>query len=480
GEPRPEAVVIWTRLAPAPLEEGGGMRPEPVPVRWQVAHDEGFQRVVRSGVAIAHPQDAHSVHVDVAGLEPGRWYWYRFATTGAAGTTSPVGRTRTTPALGAHPDRLRFAFASCANFEHGWYSAYRHMATEDLDLVVHLGDYIYEHPRDAHPSPSGNVRHHAGGETITLADYRRRLAQYRTDPDLQAVHGAFPFLALWDDHELDNNYAGTVPEDDRPRAGFRARRAAAYRAYWEHMPLRPDRAPSGDGLRLYRRVDFGRLAGLNLLDTRQYRSDQVCGDRYPAVCPARDDPSRTMLGAAQEQWLLGGLGQRPGRWNVLAQQVFMAQVDFVPGAERGFYLDGWDGYTAARRRLLGFVARRRPGNVVVLSGDFHSNWVTSLKADFERPASATVATEFVGTSISSGGDGSDSAPYGKQALADHPHLSFFNSQRGYVRCDVTPRRWRTDFRVVPYVSRPGAPVTTRASFVVEDGRAGAHRLDGRT
>jgi alkaline phosphatase D len=469
GEPRPDGVVLWTRLAPDPLA-GGGMPPLPVPVRFEMAADDEFRRIVYAGAVMAEPAHAHSVHVDVAGLEPARWYWYRFAT---ADEVSQVGRTRTAPAPGASPDGLRFAFASCQQYEHGYYTAYRHMAAEDLDLVVHLGDYIYETPTDAYAAPGGNVRHHVGLETATLEGYRRRLAQYRSDPDLQAAHAAFPWAVTWDDHEVQNNYAGDTSQQNVPPAVFRQRRAAAYQAYWEHMPLSPSGVGQGADLRIFRRLSFGRLLDLHVLDTRQYRTDQPCGDRRNADCPGRKEPSRTILGPEQERWLLDGIGRSPATWNVLAQQVFLSQVDFLAGPGRGYYVDGWDGYVASRDRLMAFLAAHPGKNPVVLTGDFHSNWMADLKADFDDPASATIGTEFVGTSISSGGDGSDSTPFAETVLAENGHVRFYNGQRGYVRCTLTPKRWTTDYRVLPYVRRPGAPVSTRASFTIEAGRPGA-------
>ena len=471
GEPRPDSVVLWTRLAPDPLAAGGGMPAVAVPVRYDVAADDAFLRIVHAGVTVAEPDHAHSVHVAVGGLEPGRWYWYRFATAAGA---SPVGRTRTAPAEGSSPAALRFAFASCQQYEHGWYSAYRHMAGEDLDAVVHLGDYIYETGRDSYQPPGGNVRHHEGGEAATLEGYRQRFAQYHTDPDLQAAHAAFPWIVTWDDHEVQNNYAGDMSQDNAPRAAFRARRAAAHRAYWEHMPLPPSWAGQGADMTLYRRFGFGQLAEVSVLDTRRYRSDQPCSDRAASDCPGRTAPTQTITGPEQEAWLLDGLSRSTARWNVLAQQVFMAQLDLGAGPGRGYDVDAWDGYVASRDRLMAFFAAHPSLNPVVLTGDFHTNFVADLKADFDDPASATVGTEFVGTSITSGGDGADSTPFGQGVLAENGHLRFYNSQRGYVRCSVTPSGWVSDYRVVPYVSRPGAPVVTRASFAVEPGRPGAH------
>ncbi|HEV8623843.1 MAG TPA: alkaline phosphatase D family protein [Acidimicrobiia bacterium] len=475
GEPRPDGVVLWTRLAPEPLAVGGGMPPVAVPVRFEVAADDAFRQVVHIGMAMAEPDHAHSVHLDITGLEPGRWYWYRFAT---ATETSPVGRTRTAPGVGTSPSELRFAFASCQQYEHGYYTAYRHMAEEDLEFVVHLGDYIYESGADAYKLPGGNVRHHVGPETTTLDGYRQRLAQYKIDPDLQAAHAAFPWVVTWDDHEVDNNYAGDISQDNDPPQTFRARRAAAYQAYWEHMPLPPAWAGQGAGMRFYRRFAFGRLAEVNVLDTRSYRTDQPCGDRPASDCPERTAPTQTITGPEQEAWLLDGLGRSAAQWNVLAQQVFMAQLDLLPGPARGFDVDAWDGYVASRDRLMAFLAGHPTLNPVVLTGDFHSNWVADLKADFDDPNSATVGTEFVGTSITSGGDGSDTTLVGRTALAENGHLRFSNSQRGYVRCALTLARWTADFRVVPYVRQQGAPISTRASFTVEAGRPGAQLGSG--
>jgi alkaline phosphatase D len=472
GEPRPDSVVLWTRLAPEPLA-GGGMAPVAVPVRWEVAADETFRHVVQTGVVLAEPGHAHSVHVDVTGLEPARWYWYRFAT---ADEQSPPGRTRTAPPADASPETLRFAFASCQQYEHGWYTAYRHMAAEDLDFVVHLGDYIYEMGADTYRAPSGNVRHHAGPETTTLEGYRQRYAQYRTDADLQAVHAAFPWVVTWDDHEVANNYAGDTGAHGEPKEVFRARRAAAYQAWWEHMPLPAAWAGRGADLRIYRRFTFGRLAGFHVLDTRQYRTDQPCGDRSASDCAQRRAPAQTITGPEQEAWLLDGLGRSGAQWDVLAQQVFMAQLDVVPGPAHGYDVDAWDGYVASRDRLMAFLGAHPRLNPVVITGDFHSNWVADLKANFDDPASATVGTELVGTSVTSGGDGADTTLFGRAALADNPHLRFYNSQRGYVRCAVSPTRWTSDYQVVPFVGRPGAPLVTRASFAVDAGRPGAHLL----
>jgi alkaline phosphatase D len=472
GDPVPDGVVLWTRLAPDPLLQGGAMPNRPILVRWEVAHDERFGRVAAKGTVHARPESAHAVHVEVAGLGPGREYFYRFKT---GQELSPIGRTKTAPRPDQDPRRLAFAFASCQMYEHGYFTAFGHMAQEDLDFVVHLGDYIYEHGQNQYAGRSGNVRLHAGGEIESLEDYRRRHAQYKTDSDLQAAHAAFPWIVTFDDHEIDNNWAGGVPENtagpNATRESFLARRAAAFQAYYEHMPLRRGTRPVGPDMLAYRRLTFGRMAQFSALDTRQYRSDQACGDGSRVDCAARLDPARTMTGPAQERWLLDGLERSRARWNVVAQQVFMAQRDTDPGPPQQFSMDSWDGYRAGRDRLLAHVQSRGVPNPIVLTGDVHRSWVADLKADFDDPASATIGTEFVGSSISSTGDGTGENQ--DAVLAANPHLKFFEDQRGYMRCVLDAERWRTDVRVVPYVSRPGAPITTSASFAVIDGAAGA-------
>jgi alkaline phosphatase D len=466
GDPAPDGVVLWTRLAPDPLN-GGGMPPSSVEVLWEVAADERMNRIVKRGRVTATAALAHSVHVEVSGLEPARWYWYRFR---AGVHASAVGRTRTAPDPRRPLARLAFAFASCQHYEQGLYTAYRHMAEEDLDLVVHLGDYIYEGP----PRP-GNPRLHNSLEIKSLNDYRNRYALYRLDPDLQNAHARFPWMVTWDDHEVDNNYAAGTSEDNAPRDQFLERRAGAYQAYYEHMPLRRASLPRGSSLLLYRRLAFGDLAEFSVLDSRQYRTDQPCGDGLKARCAEAASESATLLGPEQERWFLDGLARSRRRWNIVAQQVMMAEVDRVRGAGELLSMDSWSGYPRARDRVLRFLGDARPSNPVVLTGDIHSNWVADLKADFADPRSPVVGTEFVGTSISSGGDGSDTAQAAEGILAENPHVRFYNNQRGYVRCVLTPQQWKSDYRVVPYVSRPGAPIVTRASFVVENGRAGAQR-----
>jgi len=466
GEPLPDGVVLWTRLAPAPLD-GGGMPPEPVAVRWEVAADDGFRDVVQTGETVADPFWAHSVHVEVSGLEPGRVYWYRFA---AGAEVSPTGRTKTAPATNAPLDRLRFAFASCQDYQAGYYAAHRHLAAEDLDFVLFLGDYVYEYGPQNDQATDQIVRPHPGGETQTLDEYRNRHALYKLDPDLQASHAAFPWIVTWDDHEVQDDYAGFVSAHGVPPDAFTPRRIAAYQAYYEHLPLRPSAMPVGPDLPLYRRFGFGDLAEFSVLDTRQYRSPHPCGDYAQPRCAAALDPAATMTGETQEAWLLDGLGASTARWNAIAQQVMMAQLELRPGGRDEFWGDLWDGYPVARNRILGHLQKAKIANPVVLTGDIHSTWISDLKANFANERSAVVATEFVGTSITS------RFPFpaaGSLLLPENPHIRYVDGEsRGYARCEITPETWRTDLRAVSDVTDPEATVSTSASFLVEDGRPG--------
>jgi alkaline phosphatase D len=470
GDPWPDSVVLWTRLAPEPLQPAGGMPPESVPVRWQIASDEHMANIIQEGTQIASPAWAHSVHVEVHNLQPDRWYWYRFsAGEGASRIVSPTGRTRTAPAAHAAPADFRFAFVSCQKFESGYYTAIEHLCEEDLSLVLHLGDYIYE------TGPHESVRPMPLATSITLEDYRARYAFYKMDPALKQVHAQFPWAVVPDDHEVSNNYAGLIPAKPKEVAGFVERRAAAYRAYYEHMPLRASARPHNAYMTLYRTLRIGNLADFQMLDTRQFRTDQPCGDGTKPSCPAREGPS-TMMGDVQEAWLYGQLHaaqQESRRWNIVAQQVLFAQIDVGCGHEHEYMMDKWDGYAQARKRVVDRIVESRLQNVVILSGDNHNNWVLDVKEDPEDERSPVVASEFSGTSLTSGGDGVDMPPEFPEVQAKNPQVKFHNSQRGYVRCSLTPTQMTADYRIVPFVSRPGAPIQTRATFVVESDRAGA-------
>jgi alkaline phosphatase D len=442
-------------------------------VRWEVAADENFRTIEQTGEVEALPELGYSVHPEVHGLRPGRDYFYRFK---AGSEISPVGRTRTAPAPDDVASGIRLAMASCQRWEAGLFTAYQHMAREDLDLVVHLGDYIYEMPI-TDPGPRSTLPPRvARPEPMTLEQYRYRYAVYKSDQHLQATHAAFPFLVTWDDHEVENNYANEISdvdtEPDQDRAVFLQRRAQAYQAYYEHQPLRLRSMPHGPDMQVYRRISYGGLAELNVMDTRQYRSDQACGDGIVTGCDERLEPSRTLPGFEQERWLIDGLTRSRARWNVMAQQVAFSQRDTARGPDQLLNMDKWDGYAASRDRVRDAIIQGDVKGLVILTGDAHQNNAIDVKADFDDTSSAVIGSEFVGTSIASDGDGSDMTETGRAMLAENPHIKFFNSQRGYVLCTFTSSHCRADYRVVSEVTTGTAPIGTRASFVVDRDRPG--------
>ncbi len=468
GDPLPDGIVLWTRLAPNPLE-GGGMPMAAVEVPWEVANDRAFAQIAQRGVALARPELGHSVHVEVSGLAPGREYWYRFR---AGDEVSQTGRTRTAPAAGARVDSLRFAVCGCNHYEMGYFTAFRRIAEEQFDFVFHTGDYIYEGRGDGGRN-DGRVRQHHRDEIYTLVDYRNRYAQYKSDPDLIAAHASAPFVVTWDDHEVENNYAGDADENGTPAEVFILRKAAAYQAYYETMPLRSSAFPSRSGLRLHRRLQFGDLIDLSVLDTRQYRSDQPCGDGDRTGCADALDPARTMLGAEQERWLDGNLAAARARWTVLGQQVPTYARDRKQVSPNGrFSMDKWDGYAAARSRLYTRLRETKASNPILLSGDVHLHFGADLKLDYANPASPTVGVELTNSAITSGGDGSDVAGDWEQTKSDNPHIKFHSGRRGYIACTATQSSLRADFRVLDRVRVPDRPVRTHGSLVIEAGRPG--------
>ncbi|NYE72945.1 alkaline phosphatase D family protein [Microlunatus parietis] len=450
ADPDPSSVALWTRLANDPAA-GGGMPDRVIPVRWEVSRDEGFTKIVKTGVAQARPERAHSVQVVVDGLRPNAWYWYRFTADGA---TSRVGRTRTLPLPQDRAEHLRFAFASCQAWAGGRYAAYRDLAEQDVDLVVHLGDYIYE-------TAAGS-----------LAEFRRLHALYKSSPDLRDAHARFPFVTVWDDHDVLNNWADDHQgsPDGTPWA---QRQSNAFQAYYEHLPMRT--APQGPDWQVYRRFRWGRLAEFSVLDTRQYRSDQACGDGMnKPPCDEVYEEDRTMTGPEQERWLLDGLATSTARWNVIAQQTIFAKFDYDLGPGLSYNLDQWDGYPAARQRILDALRKHRPSNPVIIGGDWHSAWVNDVLADFDDPTSEVLASEFIATSISSG-IGWDAAV--RQGLPANPHVKLYEGgYRGYVLCDVTPDRWQADLRIVLAPGDGASPAYTLARFEVRDGEPGARQL----
>ena len=474
GSPAHDSVVLWTRLVAPGLFQTLGQ--DPITVRWEVAHDEKFSRVAQRGQAQAQAELAHSVHIEATGLEPDRWYFYRFM---AGGEVSATGRTRTFPAPGAVMQKLRLAYASCQRWEHGYFSAYRHMRDEDLDAVLFLGDYIYEYPAATRPA-----RLHTGGWATSLDGYRERHALHRSDADLRAMHAACPWIVTWDDHEVQNDYAGMSAGTSGPEvASFAARRAAAYQAFYEHMPVRASALTAavsglagGAELRLYSQQRIGQLANLVLLDNRQYRDKQACqvegkrGSRLvdPATCAAWNDPARTLLGVAQERWLDGALAGAQEGWTIVAQQTLFGRRDAKPGPGQLLWNDGWDGYGAARGRFTDALQRQRVANPVLLGGDVHENWVGHLKADYGRDDSAALGVEFCGTSITSRSGGNANVA---GLLAENPHFVFADAERkGYGVAEFTPRQLTTTLRVVDDVTRKDSGISTLARFAVQAGR----------
>ena len=469
GDPLPDGIVLWTRLAPDPLN-GGGMPSRSVAVEWQIALDSNMQQVVQRGAVLATPALGHSVHVEVNGLEASRWYWYQFK---VGSDVSQIGRTRTAPPEGTSLDQLRFAFISCQNYVNGYYPALQRMAEEDLEFCVHLGDYIYE------SGGSGVRAHLPAREIFSIDDYRTRYAQYKSDPALQAVHANFPWLMTWDDHEVENDYAGFLPENAADTSGFADRRARAYQVYYEHMPLRQAQIPTGPYLQLYRNISFGSLAQFSIMDTRQYRSARApascpANTRINGYCPAALDPSRTIEGDTQREWLLNSLANSKANWNVMANQVPFAPADGNPDpAIQQYGNEKWDGYPVDRQKVLDFLSATGLKNTIVLTGDLHLSYVRDVPPDYVNLDATPVGTEFIGTSVSSGGDRAIATTFGGDV--NNPHQHFYNNGHGYVLCTITPQLWTSDFRVVPSVLVEDAPVSTLASFVVEQGRAGAQR-----
>jgi alkaline phosphatase D len=469
GDPLPDGIVLWTRLAPKPLE-GGGMPMQPVEVGWELASDRAFRTIAKKGVALARPELGHSVHVEVEGLEPGREYWYRFR---AGAEISQIGRTKTAPPAGAAVDRLRFALCGCNHYETGYFTAFRRLAEEQFDFVFHSGDYIYEGRADGGRT-DGRLRQHNGDEIYTLVDYRNRYALYKADRDLMAAHHSAPFITVFDDHEVENNYAGTIDENNTAPEVFLLRRAAAYQAYYEHMPLRKASIPAGSNIRIYRRMKFGNLIDFNALDTRQWRSDQPCGDGGKTGCAAALDPAQTMLGAEQERWLFENLANASARWTVLGQQVYSFARDMAKANPNGRYsMDVWDGYVAARNRLYTRLKETRAPNPIVLSGDVHVHFGADLKLDFTNPRSETIGVEFTNTAVSSGGDGADVSANWEAIRGDNPHIKYHSARRGYVACTATPASMRAEFKILDKVSVPDQPVRIGGSLVVEAGRPGS-------
>jgi alkaline phosphatase D len=493
GDPLPDRVILWTRVTPAPeATPGSGLGPDTA-VRWEIAADEGFRAVTASGTVTATAASDHTVKVDATGLDPDTTYFYRFTSAGS-GAVSPTGRTRTAPDDGASPGRLRFGVVSCANWEDGYFSAYRHLAARtDLDAIVHLGDYLYEYGTGEFAPRGGPVRRHAPlHETVTRTDYRVRHAEYKTDPDVQALHAVLPWIITWDDHEFaDNAWSGGAENHQPATEGPWADRiVAARRAYLEWMPVRA----SGADSRLYRRLRFGDLAELSMLDLRSYRSEQVgLGPGLRDIA----DTNRTITGAEQMTWLTAGITSSPTRWQLVGNPVMfspllvppldphstsaLTELLGVPATGVPINTDQWDGYAADRQRLLDAIAAADRRNVVFLTGDIHTSWACDIPVDAAAyPVGGTVATELVVASVTSqniddllGVPPRTTSPAIEAAVRDlNRHVRYVElDSHGYGVLDVTPDAVQMDWMYVLDRSDPATGVRHGASLRVTDGSA---------
>ncbi|WP_210388813.1 alkaline phosphatase [Brachybacterium sp. HMSC06H03] len=472
GDPTSSSVVLWTRLAVDPhvLDGRGGMPSAPVEVRWELARDERFRDIVRRGTEIALPEEGHSLHVELEDLPADSEFFYRFRT---GRHVSRTGRTLTTPAAGSSRN-LRMVHLSCSHWEGGWFTAYRRAAEDRPDLVFALGDYIYE----GGPG-SSTIRKHPHRLCTTLEDYRLRYATYKTDPDLQELHATAPWIVTWDDHEIQDNWAGVHPKDGVPTDAWMARRIAAQQAYYENMPLRRSSAPVGSSIQLFRRLHWGDLATFHVLDTRQYRDLQACHDGgktwWFTDCDEQEDPERTILGEDQMQWLQDGMIEAGTTWQLLAQSVFFAKRDSAPGPTTRLGSDGWDGYRADRDQIVRTWDEHEVATPVVLTGDVHVHFANELKADFWEPDSATLGVELVTTAVTSGGDGSDKAKGEDDVLAENPHIKYIKSRRGYVLSEYSTAELKVEYKTLDAVTVPGAEIQVDRTYVVPAGAPALHQ-----
>ncbi len=474
GRPRAESMVLWTRLIVSD-EDRAVLGDTSLRVQVEVFADAGLKRRVHRAEVLTDASRGHSVHVHLQQLQAATDYWYRFRQGDAF---SAVGHTRTAPAPNADVRQLRIALASCQHYEQGQYVAHQDIAQQSLDLVLFVGDYIYESS-----NPQYALRKHSGPEPKTLVQYRERYAQYKRDPMLQAAHAAHPWVLMWDDHEVVNDYANDQDRNYTDPQQFLLRRAAAYQAYFEHQPvlLGPDlNSPSAASMRLYDQLSWGQLADLWTLDCRQYRSPQACrdpvrgGGRMVTQCEALDDPQRSMLGATQERWLNQTLSASKRTWKLLGQATLVAPTSIPAPVGRATYTDAWDGYPQARQRLLQTVVDARLHNVVTLGGDVHMNVASNLRLVPNDPASPIVASEFVTTSITSRGMGDNVLAVIKASNPDLVHARA--DERGYSLITVTPEQVRCDFRTTANPAGSEAGMKLQASFVVNKDKAGVQSL----
>lgn len=474
GDPAPDGFVIWTRLAPEPFQANGGMPMVPVLVRWEVASDPQFRTIVARGDAVAHPELAHSVHVEVAGLQPDRPYHYRFT---CGREQSMAGRGQTLPMPGARKDRLRFVAAGCQHYEEGHYTAWRHIAGEEIDFVFHYGDYIYEGrgtgpgPRLMNGRPFSPLREHIGDEIYSIDDYRRRYALYKSDHDLQAAHAAAPWFVSFDDHEIDNDWANDRDQDGTAPEIFLFRRAMAMQAYYEHMPLRRSSMPVGAHMRMFRHARFGDLMDAWFLDTRQYRSDQIT-ETGGLMTGGVLAPDRTMLGDLQEKWLFSAMVKSDTRWQLIAQQVMLMMLEQKPadGGPVTYSMDQWSGYPQARQNLLDHISTHRLNNVMTVSGDAHRHFAGDVLGN--RGEGPIITSEYLATSITSGSDGIGEGDAYHRSVQHNPCLKTVIDRRGYLLCDVNRETWRGDLKILDEVMKDNGRLSIHKSYVTERGKPG--------
>jgi alkaline phosphatase D len=467
GQPQTSSVVLWTRLRIT--EADAALQTHSISVVCEVFTDDALRHPVRQWRVQTDASRAHSVHVLANGLQPGRSYWYRFVCGSAS---SPVGRARTAPALDEPVQRLRVALASCQHYEQGHFVAHREMAQRDLDLVLFVGDYIYESS-----NPKYRIRKHLGGVPKLLDEYRERHAQYKSDADLQACHATHTWVMTWDDHEVSNDYAQDMDRQFTDPQAFLRQRAAAYQAYFEHMPLRlcPDPAQPSR-MRIHDRMAWGQLADLWTLDGRQYRDHPACldpnrgGGRVVMGCDALTDPARSLLGMDQERWLSEGLTTSSRRWKLIAQATLMTSSGVDTPLGRSAFTDGWDGYPQARTRLLNTLGQAGLSNVVVLGGDVHMNVAARLRLHANDERSPVLASEIVTTSISSRGL---SQRLLSQIRDNNPDIAYARSdERGYTLLDVRPKGIAVEFRTTLGPARADSILRTQAQWAIRAGIAG--------
>lgn len=467
GRPRADSIVLWTRLLFSEEDRAAGT--DALRVHVEVFADAALQRRVQKIEVVTDATRGHSVHVHLQRLQPSTDYWYRFQQGDAR---SPVGHTRTAPALNAEVRELRIALSSCQHYEQGQYIAHAEIAKQLLDFVLFMGDYIYESS-----NPQYALRKHNGEEPKTLAQYRDRYEQYKRDPMLQAAHAAHPWVLMWDDHEVVNDYANDQDRHYTDPQQMLQRRAAAYQAYFEHQPvlLGPETHSPAD-MRLYDQLSWGKLADVWTLDCRQYRSAQACrdpvrgGGRMVVQCGELNDPSRTMLGQTQERWLSDRLSHSKRQWKLVAQATQISSTSVPTPVGRSYWNDAWDGYPEARKRLLQTVVDAQLQNVVTLGGDVHCNVAANLRLEPNNPQSPIVASEFVTTSITSRGLGDKPSAVIRESNADLLH--YRPDERGYSLITVTPSEVRCDFRTTKFPAGSEAGLKTQASYVVKSGKAG--------